>query len=64
MVQIIVVGVVAISIGFAACLRLMTVLEKHHRRSEEQKRELARQREEFWSGVKQTRSQGGHIIQR
>jgi len=43
--------VVAISVGFFACLRLMGVLEKQHRRNEEQRRQTERQREEFWRGV-------------
>jgi hypothetical protein len=51
MVQLIVIGVLAISLGFVGCLRLMTTLEKHHRRSEERKREVERQREEFWRSV-------------
>jgi hypothetical protein len=51
MFQVVVVGVVTISLGFVGCLRLMSVLEKHQRRSQERRQEVERQREEFWRSV-------------
>ena len=51
MFRVVVVGLVAIALGFIGCLRLMSLLEKRHRRGEEERREVERQREEFWRSV-------------